>query len=38
MATSSTGGFLLPTNTNGYLTQPQLEDLLQSWVVGITGS
>jgi hypothetical protein len=34
--TSATGGVLVPTDRNGVLTDIQLEDLLQAWIVGLT--
>lgn len=34
--TSATGGFLVPTGRNGALSDQQLEDLLQAWIVGLT--
>jgi hypothetical protein len=34
--TSATGGFLIPVDLNGALSDQQLEDLLQAWIVGLT--
>jgi len=34
--TSATGGFLVPTERNGALSDQQLEDLIQAWIVGLT--